>query len=300
MGGKYSYEEFKKIIISGVAEQCGAGLYVKIMQVLKNNSVKFDSLAVVKEGSITTTALYYLQEYYSGYLSGEGIDDIVAGIVRTLDSTKPQDVADVLGDVGVCQEHVVCRLVSYKKNQQFLKEVPYKRFLDLAVVFYCTFKQGTDGYYSFHLTNEFFRKWGMSGEELYSVAVKNSGKLFPVSCKSLESVVRSICNTADFPELPAGLPGMPFVLTNKDGMYGAAVMLYPDCLRNVCATLGNVYVLPSSIHEVLLIPESIAGDAGGLKKMVQDVNRSCVDATEILSDCVYSYCVDTNGIEICQ
>lgn len=205
--------------------------------------------------------------------------------------------ADTWKDARVCQGHAVCRLVSYKKNHEFLKEVPYVRFLDLAVVFYCTFNQGTDVYCSFHITNGLFREWGMSVEELYSIAVKNSQELFPVSCESLDSVVENICGTAG---LLSDSPVMPFVLTNKDGMYGAAVMLYPDCLRNACTSSGNAYVLPSSIHEVLLIPERTAGDVGGLKKMVHDVNRSCVDATEILSDCVYRYCVDTGSIEICQ
>jgi len=92
----------------------------------------------------------------------------------------------------------------------------------------------------------------------------------------------------------------PFILTNTRGINGAVVMVYPGCLKEIGNITGSdLYILPSSIHELLVIPDDGQIYIQELKNMIHEVNTSCVVAEEILSEQLYHYSVERNIIEIC-
>lgn len=95
--------------------------------------------------------------------------------------------------------------------------------------------------------------------------------------------------TAGFPEM---FPPM-YVITNKQNLYGAVCILYPDVLKDVAQKLdSDFYVLPSSVHETIAVPaENLdINHASSLKAMVREVNQSELTPEEVLSDNVYYYC----------
>ena len=87
------------------------------------------------------------------------------------------------------------------------------------------------------------------------------------------------------------MPEFPlYVLTNKSRMFGAACMMYPDVFKNATLEIkGDFYVLPSSIHEVLLLPSDNVFDAEGLGRLVREINENQVEPYEVLSNNVYYY-----------
>ena len=91
-----------------------------------------------------------------------------------------------------------------------------------------------------------------------------------------------------FPQMDAA--GELFVLTNEEGLNGAGTVLYEGILDSFSDQIkGGFYILPSSIHEVLLVPEKEGSDPAALSELVKEVNRTVVDDGEILSDRIYYY-----------
>jgi hypothetical protein len=94
------------------------------------------------------------------------------------------------------------------------------------------------------------------------------------------------------PLVPEEVGGM-YVLTNASGSLGAAALFYPDVKEKAAELLGgDYYILPSSVHEVILVPDSADIKAADLCDMVKQANRTVVDEKDILSDNVYHYSKD--------
>lgn len=63
-----------------------------------------------------------------------------------------------------------------------------------------------------------------------------------------------------------------YVATNESRMNGATIILFPEIMQNIAKKIGNFYILPSSIHEVIIVPESFNSDHEELLGMVESVN----------------------------
>ena len=90
---------------------------------------------------------------------------------------------------------------------------------------------------------------------------------------------------------------MMFVLTNESKLNGAAMLLCPETMDKIAEQVGSsYYILPSSIHETLVVPFSDGMNVDDLKNMVHEVNSTQLSADEILSDSVYIYDYDKHRI----
>ena len=84
-------------------------------------------------------------------------------------------------------------------------------------------------------------------------------------------------------------------MTNKRRKYGASILLFEDELAAVAEKMhGDFYILPSSVHEVLAVPEDLMKDQE-LKEMVKNINDSEVAEEEILSYTIYKYNCNKNN-----
>ena len=116
-------------------------------------------------------------------------------------------------------------------------------------------------------------------------------RLLPPSLIPLEEFLEEIVKDRGMhlEELPEGFPKM-YVLTNLLKRYGAAALLYPGTLKKAGEVLGSDFaILPSSIHEVLLLPDDKAQNYDFYRQMVSEVNRTQVDPEEVLSFNLYRY-----------
>jgi len=306
MEERYSYEEFKNVLLVCIKKIFGEGASIELHNIIKNNSLELEGMVILEKGKCISPN-FYLQIYYEEYLCGRSVGDIVEDILEKYGSMEDKELGSFSMEACDCMDKIVCRLVSYEKNSRLLEEIPYIPFLDLAVIFSCLVVEDECGIGSIRISNKIMEQWGITVKMLYQVAVNNTQRLFPkVLCPLKSMMVNILEGDEEAGWIPAGIineiqdGGAPFVLTNQRGINGAAVILYPGCLKEISDATGkDLYIIPSSIHELLVIPDDKQIMAGDIKKMVHEVNTNCVVAEEVLSDMVYKYSAERNCIEIC-
>lgn len=309
MEEKCSYKKFKDLVLCYVKRSFDTDVNIEIHNVVKNNSFELEGMVIIENGK-NISPNFYLQLYYQEYLHGVCIEDIVAQMLKRYDELQNEDFSSFSMDIGNCMDKIVCRLVSYEKNSKLLEDIPHIRFLDLAIIFYCLVTESEDGIGSIRISNKIMEEWKMTVSMLYQVAICNTERLFPKVFCSLQSMLESMLEsgTKEMSEVfyDAGsysLQNMkePFILTNRKGINGAAVILYPDCLKEIGKMAGDdLYIIPSSIHELLIVPDDRQTHPEELRRMIKEVNINCVAAEEVLSNMVYKYSIEKNIIEICN
>jgi hypothetical protein len=193
------------------------------------------------------------------------------------------------------KNNIFMRLMSAKSIEGIEDKYPFDKKLDM-VVGYRVLNQNEDGAtVSSPLTNTALEESGVKREDLYDLALKNTSEIFKPELYALEALVRRICDGTPainlMEERVLDLSEI-YVLTNQSGMFGAAVMLQSQTLNKICERLGcPIYVLPSSIHEIIIVPKINAYDLKMLSETVKGVNETVVNEADFLSDSVYEYTV---------
>ncbi len=305
------YDSFVSTVHLMMKERMGDGFDVRIVKVMKNNSLELHSLVVRRE-DINIAPNIYLKPYYEAYLEGVSLEEI-SDRLYTIYNTCPepelqQDFSYTLQEM---KPYIFYRLVNYQKNRKLLETVPHFPYLDLALTFHCLVRDDEEGIGTVRITNEHMQLWGITAENLRELAISNTERLFPAMIRSMEEVLLGILkDTAPYEAeemlqlfsqegSEGGKQVRPrmYVLTNKKGINGASCLLYKDVIRSFAGRLNSdLYLLPSSIHEIILIPGDKSMKAEALSQMVEDVNRTQVAVEEVLSDHVYYYSLDQDTI----
>lgn len=305
------YDMFVNSIKRIVKERMGEGYEIKIFKVIKNNSLELDSLVVLRAGKNFAPNIY-LMPYYDSYLEGTPLITIVDRLCNIYrHCSVPIVDENFIYTLEEMKPYIFFRLVSYSRNEKLLDKIPYKKYLDLAVTFHCLVRNDDEGIGTIRITNEQLKLWKLSLEDLNKLAVENTKRLFPATIKSMEEVLRGVYEELTLDnrdELPVEIAGMiysnrkspgykMYILTNQKGINGASCLLYEDVLRSFADQLdSDLYILPSSIHEIILVPKIKDLQKDGLRRMVEDVNRTQVALEEILSDHVYLFSRKLNSI----
>lgn len=189
-----------------------------------------------------------------------------------------------------------------------LENVPYIPFLDMVITFHILMIEDEDGIGSVLIRDALQKTWNISTKQLFQLAEKNTIRMYPLQIRSMEQVFSDIEEkhpklSEEYPVEAMKQEGLQDILiaSNRKGINGATVLLYPDCLEQLeeqCG--GDYYILPSSIHEVLIMPDQYDISTPNLHNMVLDVNANCVRPDEILSDHVYHYSRKEKTVEICS
>jgi len=307
------YKSFISIVKQRVKSRLGDNYSVEIYKVIKNNSLELDSLVLLKKGKNFTPSIY-LQPYYESYLWGTTIEDIVERLCSIYHHCSIPIVNKTFTyDFEEMKAFIIYRLVSYEKNKKLLATVPHKKYLDLAITYHCLVRDDVDGIGTIRICNNHLDKWKVSIQDIDILATVNTPQLMPATINTMDEVIRKILCS----EMAAGnLNGISsdnleeilsindmhnnfnmYILSNHKGINGAACILYSDVIHDFAKQINSdLYILPSSIHEVILVPKGPGIDKRVLRKMVQDVNRTQVPPEEVLSDRVYYYSREYNGI----
>lgn len=300
-----TYDEFKDYVadnIKNFLNESYENATVDIKQVVKNNNQELDGLVIRKEGENITPNIY-LNGMFDDYEKGKSIDDIMQEIadLRTgadigLDE-MPFSIEDIR-DVEKIKDRIECRLVNCEKNAEYLEGKPYTQVEDLAVIYTVNLgKQGPDNLMSTTVTDMLLSDWGISKEELHDIAMENLADS-DIQLKSLRDQMIELLypdgapddHSMDFMLPPEDAGPQMYVLTNSDKHYGAKAVLDTKKMDEIAEKLGGDYViLPSSVHEVLILPNANEMDRSALEDMVRTVNATEVKPNEVLSDNVYVY-----------
>lgn len=265
------------------------GSKVLLQKVKKNNGVVLDSIIIqIPNCSISPTI--YMDVFYEMYQQGMGVEEIAVRILTAYYRGKPRKEInlDFFKDFEQVKPRIVYRVINAEQNKEFLEEVPHILFLDLAICFYYAFwdEQLGDGMITIH--NKHMEWWKTTNHELMTLACQNTPKIFPAEFETLKKVVESIYGE-ELDELHSQACPL-YVLTNKQKTQGAVCLLYEDMLEKIAKEMeGNFFVLPSSIHEVILFKESGSEDVHALHRMIKEVNETQLSPEEVLSDYPYYY-----------
>ena len=199
--------------------------------------------------------------------------------------------------------HVRGRLINTEKNTELLKEVPHREFLDLSLIYVVELEyEEQKRVLSMRINNEHIKFWGVTEEDLYSQVKNNMDEMDESSFCSMEEVFKEMIGSGGeevLEDLSGAYPPM-YVLTNKRRLNGAVEILDAKVLRRCADVFGKDFiVIPSSIHECLLVPVSEEiNDFDYIAKIVRDINDTQVPKDEILSYHVYKYDKQTETMMI--
>lgn len=284
-----NYEKFVHILLKYVEKELLPSETVEKCEVLKNNGIRAVGLAIRKKEE-TIAPVIYLEEYYRSFLNGATLEALAVHLLgksRNAPSAPDWDYHDFL-DFEIIKNRIVYKLVNAEKNEPLLKEVPHLAVLDLAVIFYVLIPSGEGVSCSVLIKNSHMELWRVAIPELYRCARKNMPELCPPV----------FCPLSDFMEKLRGerLEECPlYVLTNEEGINGASALLYPEMPKKIYEAFHcGYYLLPSSIHEFLIVPEDRDVNSLDLVEMVREVNGTQVREDELLSDHIYYF----NGCNI--
>ena len=313
---KSKYQEFLEECIQNLENQLGEGYNIQLNTILKNNSITMDGVVILKDGAKITPNIY-LEEYYLLYEEGKGMDEIVSELIHVyFDKVRERSDVDIQFTYEAMKSQIIYRVVNEEKNKELLADCPHIDFLDLAVTFHCLVQDEMDSIGTIRITNEHLKLWQVTTAELYEHAKKNTPKLMPPLLRKMEEVLREILTQENLSineeqiqielqrldeesQVPEDERADMYILSNTKGINGASCLLYPDIIRNFSRLLHcDIFILPSSIHEIILLPAIDAYKKEQLEEMVSDINRTQVPYEEILSDHIYYYSFVENQMKL--
>lgn len=289
-----TYEVFKKVILERLSYDIADPKQISVQTHYKNNGCFLDSLVILEKGCNIAPALY-LNRYYALYQGGRSFQEIYEQLLSFYEANRSDVGIDTrfYTDFANIQSKIAMKLIHYEQNQEFLKHVPHIRFLDLAVIFYCLLPiDSSVGNATITIFNSHLDFWDVSLDTLFQLARENSPRILPPEWNDLCSLLKGAVPAQLYSSLiHADDPLYPmFVLTNRESLFGASCMLYDQLIASYARRFqSDFYILPSSIHEIILIPASSREQMDLFSEMVREVNRTQVADEEILSDHAYYY-----------
>lgn len=287
------YKEFVEYIKMNAGYIAGEGGNITINHVIKNNGCEMDGLVIMEKGKDIAPTIY-LDSFYELYTNGENIKNIIRQIEVIYEQNKNNVTFDVniLKHFDTIKDKIVYKVVNYRSNEKLLEQVPHKRILDLAVVFYCLLDNEYGRSATALIYNKNLKNWNVTIDDVYKAALKNTPDLLHSKISSMAALFEKCGVNVDGEEvdLKDYVPSDMYVLTNESKLNGAACILYENVLYDFAQKLGaDLYILPSSVHEVILLPKLSMFEKDELVNMVKEVNTEGVAADEVLSDHVYEY-----------
>lgn len=259
----------------------------------QNNGVLQDGWALTNVASVKDVpVMIYFKDLYEEFCQKDV--DIKSFLKEKI--TTITDGVDMRFQDSV-QDRIFLRIVNAEKNQKILQDYPCKKISDFLVTYRLLAYKNQEGIASLLVDHELAQRIGLNEEELYQKALKNTETLFPAKFGNLQDVLinskltgqvevgEEIHVDIDHDPMPA------YILSNKECINGATSILYPKVQEELKREFPNgYYIVPSSIHELLLVDNSFVetpGDLLQLKAGVMEVNYTVLDPTEFLSDEIY-------------
>lgn len=286
-----NYSQFKTALAEAIRNSFGYDYEVTEGVVAKANEGLLDTINIRHEGS-RVAGTVYPKRCFEDYTSGRirGVDEIASRLKEDYRISNPeeslQNHVDSLSSAENVVEKVFYRMIGIPGNEAYLKDVPYiisEGFEDIALVPTIPVEMGRD-FGTITVRKFQLQEWNISETELHAAASANTEKL--ITIRPLADVIREMMG-GDLPEIDNPEIDNPlYVARSFDERYSASPLGAPKALAGVFSSMGEHYVIPSSIHELLFAPKS-AVDPETLKSMVREVNLTVVDPKERLSDNIY-------------
>lgn len=272
----------------------------EISEQQKNNGVVLTGMILNMPGQ-KIAPVVYMEPFYDQVRKGEPMDQImnrIADVCRQSLSVRELPETLDFTDYDSVKDHLTVQVINTKANQRMLSQVPHKQMEDLSVICRIEFPSPAgEGVGSVKVTHEMLRQWGVHPKEVYQKAVENAVKSSPAVLMSMDDLMMEMMGlpfeTKNLLQLKEGeefpKDGM-YVLSNPMRVNGASVLAYPNLQEQLESVFPQgCYLLPSSLHEMIIIPKDLGMTPKKMGEMVREVNQKEVARDEILSDRVYEF-----------
>ena len=267
---------------------------IKLQEVEKNNGLKLTGITI-PNGDQRIVPTIYLDSLYQEYINGKDADSCVGDVAdRRIEAQGKAEfldmgVPDIL-DYEKMKDKLQVRICDKEWNTDRLADKVVTEHGDFAAYYAVNLEENGEGISSIPVTVSLMNEWGVSVEQIQADAMmadRNRG----VVLMNMNEIIKSMI----FGEEPENLLNEKldietmrepmFCLTNAQKMNGASLLLQEDIRKQIGECLGSDYfVLPSSIHEVLILPDNGLFEVPELNAMVKEVNETQVERQEQLSD----------------
>ena len=291
------FDEFKSTLMDLVTKEIED-------RELEGISMKFDTInspdgmtdrLIVSVGESKMSMAFRLKEIFRDVNEGESMDCAAIKMVNTIEAnidvvkTKESEVKDFVSDYEKVKDHTYLRLIP--GNSPVLTETPHRMIEDMALVVNIHLENFSDenGRSCVVVTKPLMDMYGIDETQLFADAEKNSLAEEPIVFTPLADMIRSLIESNEVPS-PEEAGIVTYIATNKSGFHGASVLAYPDFAEKAAETIGgSFYMLPSSVHEFILIKDDGKPNAKDLNKMVRNVNETVLEPRDLLSNQCYHY-----------
>ena len=309
-------QRFTEKTVKALSEYYGKEAEVKTHKIYKNNGVLLQGVCALKNGKNIAPTIY-LNTFLERYQKGEIFGTLIKEMIQVLeDSQVSKDFnTEFFMDYEKVRKKLVLRLIHLEKNKELLMKVPYIQFQDLAIVCHCLLMTEEIGMGAILIHKEHLKIWNVEEEILFRDAFENGPRMEPCRVLKMSEIIKKIlknsvqerieeiceeyvCDketlleeTLDHMAQEMEENHIPmYVLTNEKCCYGAACLIYPQMLEIIAEKLQNdFFVIPCSVHEIILISKTDSINSFDLNEMINEVNTTQVEEEEWLSNHTYLY-----------
>ena len=298
-------KEFTKSIIKEVENIMGNGYKVKVLDTEKINMGRLHALVILKD-RVNLSQNFYIEELYRDYQTGrmtirEMAGRIASSCYNSIDSIEElKGLGKYINDKEWAEERLFLQLINSNKNKSLLENSVHMDFNGLSLVLYILAADNKTSMCKARVTKAMCQNYGWDEKETLDYALENTARLFPYHISTIQGILQEALNTTNIET--KGLPSTGndmLVLTNERQTNGAATIFYPGVLKEISEKHGtSLFLIPSSIHEFLILEDNGIYDPVELENMVKEVNSSSVLPEELLSDNVYYYGCNTGMLSV--
>ena len=271
---------------------------VELKRVTKNNGVIYTGITVSGEDEKVYPTMY-LEPFYEETVNGALTDDLIDRMCGVYESRRLGKTLslDHLWEYTTVKDRLRCKLINLEANGPMLENIPYRRFMDLAIVPYCIVTESDigrqlPGEASFVITYKNLEMWNVEADTVIEDSIRNTLSEEKPSITGMYEMLKQL-NPALSQAAEDEMKRCPMYVMTTQGCNGAVSMIYEDKLREFCERIGSdVYVIPSSINEIILVPCEEDTSTMMLNDMVKEVNATQLEPVEVLSDHVYYFVRD--------
>lgn len=290
----YSYAEYKKTILELLCKKYGIATVIEIV-VQKINGKKADAICFQLGTNVASPIVYF--EMDKERYTDEDVKSFIKKTETKYELAKQftNNRARKLSNWNDVKDKIYPQLMNYEINKKALQKIPHVKFLDMAVGFFCNttrlFPKTELG--AMTVNTKLKMTWGVTDEELMESAMSNLKKL-PFDMKTLEEVAAVYGAT-----IQTKRNSSLYMLTVYTGMFGAAVLLNNEFLKEVCNKLkcSKLWIIASSVHEIMVLPFEYAKEAFHVHETSISFNE-IIEPDDILSESLYIFDVEKGKLEI--
>ncbi len=289
-----NYEEFKQQIVDDLKDRLGDDYSFRVNEVKKLNQ-SYEAVAVTPEGSNIGVNMP-LDKLYDAIQNDVPYEVVVDRTVDAIENgfdQAPKFDVNMLSDYEQMKNKLAMEVVSAESNAEMLETVPHKNIEDMAVVYRFVLESSETGGASVLVTNQLLENMGVTPDQLHADAMENAPQLRPAVITGMSDLMVEMMGFEQAEMMGIIIPPEDekmFVATVPDKTHGASVLAYQDFMEQAAERVGgDFFILPSSIHECLIVRDDGEMKYEDLKAMVKDVNATQVDPADKLTDSVYHY-----------